>query len=109
MDITEFTKQQGEFLKAEVVMKNPEALFEIVGEAKVETNPKFNTERLYVPVRFGDNEYTFDCSKTNARAIKEAIGNDTSKWIGKHLILETYKTKTSDNKMTDAINVKEVK
>lgn len=109
MDITEFTKQQGEFLKAEIVKENPEALFEIIEEAKVEINPTYNTERLHIPVRIGEKEYTFDCSKTNARTISEAIGKNTKEWIGKHLLLETYRTKTSDGKMTDAINVKEVK
>jgi len=109
MDINEFTKQQGEFLKAEVVIKNPNALFEIIGESIVEHNKKYDTDRLYVPVKLGDSSYTFDCSKTNARTISDGLGNDTIKWIGKHLVLETYKTKTSEGKMTDAINVKEVK
>lgn len=115
MDINEFTKQQGEFLKAEIVKENPEVLFEIVGEATVEHNMKYDTDRLYIPVKFKDSVYTFDCSKTNARQISAFLawqgedGSDTSKWIGKFLVLEIYRTKTSDGKMTDAINVKEVK
>ena len=109
MDIKDFTKQQGEFLKADVVVKNPEALFEVIGEATIEYNKKFNTDRLHIPVKSGDSEYIFDASKTNARTIKDKLGEDTKEWIGKHLVLETYKTKTSEGKMTDALNVKEVK
>lgn len=109
MDITNFTKQQGEFLKAEIVNTNQNALFEIVGEAEIVHNDKYDTNRLHIPIKFGEAEYIFDCSKTNSRTISEVLGNDTKKWIGKHLVLETYRTKTSDGKMTDAINVKEVK
>jgi len=109
MDITNFTKQQGEFLKADIVNKNKDALFEIYGEAEVVHNEKFDTDRLHIPVRVSSKEYTFDCSRTNARVVEVKLGTDTSKWVGKFLELETYKTKTSDGKMTDAINVKDVK
>lgn len=109
MDIANFTKQQGEFLKAEVVIKNPSVAFEIVGEATIEHNEKYNTDRLHIPLKMGENEFVFDCSKTNAKTISEKLGADTKNWIGKFLVLETYKTKTSEGKMTDALNVKEVK
>ena len=109
MEINEFTKQQGEFLKADIVIKNPEALFEVIGEATIEHNEKFNTDRLHIPVKSGDSEYIFDASKTNARTIAAKLGDDTKNWVGKHIVLETYKTKTSEGKMTDALNVKEVK
>jgi hypothetical protein len=109
LDITNFTKQQGEFLKADIVNQNQNALFEISGEAEIVHNEKYDTDRLHIPIKLGDNEYIFDCSKTNSRTISEALTNDTSKWVGKHLVLETYKTKTSDGKMVEAINVKEVK
>jgi len=110
MDISEFTKQQGEFLKADIVNQNQNSLFEIVGEAEIVHNEKYDTDRLHIPLKLGQKEYTFDCSKTNARTIEEALKtSDTKSWIGKHLVLETYKTKTSDGKMTEAINVKEVK
>lgn len=109
MDISNFTKKQGDFLKSNIVNENQNALFEIIGESEVVHNEKFDTDRLFVPVKLGEKEYTFDCSRTNARAIEEKLGSDTSKWKGKHLVLETYRTKTSDGKMTDAINVKEVK
>ncbi len=109
MDINDFVKQKGEFLKAEVVSKNPNALFEIVDEAKLVHNDKYDTDRLHIPLRYSEVEYVFDCSRTNAKTIAEKLGPDTKKWIGKFLILETYKTKTSEGKMTDAINVKSVK
>lgn len=109
MEISEFTKQQGEFLKAEIVDQSKDALFEIVGEAAINHNEKYDTDRLWIPVKLGEKEYTFDCSKTNARAIEAKLGNDTKNWVGKFLSLETYKTKTSDGKLVNAINVKEVK
>lgn len=109
MDINDFVKQKGEFLKAEVVLKNQNALFEIAGEAKLVHNDKYDTDRLHIPIRLGEIEYIFDCSRTNAKTISDRLGADTTKWVGKFLVLETYKTKTSDGKMTDAINVKDVK
>lgn len=109
MDIAKYTEASGLFLKAEVVSKNPNVLFIIAGEGKMETSKKFGNERLHLPVRIGDEDFVFDCSKTNARTIEKALGTDTKKWIGNALVLEVYKTKTSDGKMTDAINVKEVK
>ena len=114
MDIKQFTKAQGTFLKAEDVKeaeakKDKEPVFVITGEATLETNEKFNTERLYITGDFLGEEKTFDSSKTNARVIEETLGSDTSRWIGKSLLLETYRTKTSEGKMVDAINVKEVR
>lgn len=107
MDISEFTKQQGEFLKAENVENECEAV--ILAEAKLVHNDKYDTDRLHIPVEIKEKQFTFDASKTNSRTISDVLGDDTSKWIGKVLVLETYKTKTSDGKMVEAINVKQVK
>ena len=109
MDVSEYTKQQGQFLKADDVNTNQEALWEILAEGSLVTSEKFNVQRLHLPVKTGDKEFIFDCSKTNARAIEEALGTDSKNWVGKHLLLETYKTKTSDGKLVEAINVKEAK
>ena len=107
MDISEFTKQQGEFLKAENIGNGATA--KINGEAIIVHNEKYDTDRLHVPVIIEDKEFTFDCSKTNSRTIEGVLGNNTSNWVGREIVLEIYKTKTSDGKMVDAINVKEVK
>lgn len=110
MDIKEYTKATGQFLKAEDVIKNPTAWWEITAEGIFNKSEKFNTLRLQLPLKFGDEEKIFDCSKTNARTIEDKTKeSDTKKWIGKMLLLETYKTKTSDGKLVDAINIKEVK
>lgn len=104
--ITEFVKQQGEFLKADMIEANTTA--KIIGVAEIVHNDKFDTDRLHVPVKIGDKEYTLDASKTNARIITEALGDDTSKWVDKELLLDTYKTRSSDGKMVEAINVAKV-
>lgn len=110
MDIQEYIKQHGTFLKAEEVTKNPLLAWEITGEGDLVTSQKFGNERLHIPLKNGTEERVFDCSKTNARFIAEKLGTtDTKQWIGKHLVFETYRTKTSDGKLVDAINVKEVK
>lgn len=109
MDVTEYTKQQGSFLKADDVKNNPDARWEITEEGIFKTSERFGNQRLHLPVKNGDKAFIFDCSKTNARFITEQIGSDTKNWIGKLLTLETYKTKTSDGKLVNAINVKEVK
>ena len=107
MDISDFTKATGMFLKAEnITAENFKAV--IIAEAEIKPNEKFGGERLHIPVCLGDSEYTFDASKTNSRTISEALGADTKTWIGKIIVLEKYKTKTSEGKMVDAINVKEV-
>jgi len=106
-DVSEFTKATGDFLKADKVGK--ELVVQINGEAEVVRNETYNTDRLHIPVLSNGNQFTFDCSKTNARTISKTLGNDTASWNGKELVLETYRTKTSDGKMVDAINVKSVK
>ena len=106
-NISEFTKALGEFLKADIVVEGTVAV--IVGEAAVVHNEKFDTDRLHIPIEIEEKGYTFDCSKTNARLIEGVLGEDTFTWVGSQIVLETYKTKTSDGKMVKAINVKEVK
>ena len=107
MDISDYTKATGMFLKAEnITAENFKAV--VTGEAELKPNEKFGGERLHVPVCLGDSEYVFDASKTNSRVLSDALGADTKTWIGKIIVLEKYKTKTSDGKMVDAINVKEV-
>lgn len=110
MDMQEYIKPQGSFLKAEDVKADPNGLWEIMAEGEFVKSDKFNTTRLHLPVKKGEDEKLFDCSKTNARFIALTLKSDDSEnWIGKHLELETYRTKTSDGKMVDAINVKQVK
>ena len=105
--ITEFVKASGEFLKAEHIQG--EATAKISGEAVIVHNEKYDTDRLHIPVTLEWKEYTFDCSKTNAQTISKVLDEDTSKWVDKELVLDTYKTKTSDGKMVNALNVKSVK
>ena len=110
VNIDDFTKQTGMFLRADDVINSPEKSFVINGESSIVENEKFGGQRLHIPGSFNGIEKTFDCSKTNARAIVDAMGTpETSEWAGAILTLETYRTKISDGRMVDAINVKEVK
>lgn len=110
VNIDDFTKQTGMFLRATDVIEAPEKSFVINGESSIVENEKFGGQRLHIPGTFNGESKTFDCSKTNARTIVEAMDNsETSEWAGTILTLETYKTKISDGRMVDAINVKEVK
>lgn len=109
MEIKDYVKATGSFLKAEDIIKHPTASFVIHSEGFMNTSEKFGTERLHIEGNFNNEQKIFDCSKTNARVISSKLGEDTKNWIGKILTLETYKTKTSDGKLVDAINVKEVK
>jgi len=110
VNIDNFTKQTGMFLRADDVINSPEKSFVINGESSIVENEKFGGQRLHIPGMFNGEEKTFDCSKTNARTIVEAMGSsETSEWAGTILTLETYRTKISDGRMVDAINVKEVK
>lgn len=109
MDVTEYVKQKGTFLKAENVEQSKSKLFAILGKGDMVTSEKFGVERLHIPGEMDKQDFTFDMSKTNARAVAEKLGGDTTEWVGKLLELETYRTKTSDGKMVDAINVKGVK
>ena len=106
VDIKDYTKQLGSFLKAEHV--EPEKKFIITDESTIEHNERFNKDDLHIHLKSGEEEYTFNCSKTNARTIKDALGENTNDWIGASLCFETYKTKTSEGKMVDALNVKEI-
>lgn len=110
--ITDFVKQSGTFLKALDVKKlEPNAKFVITSEAEIVDN-EFKgkkTQRCHVEGELNAEPRIFDMSKTNARIVARALGDDTSKWIGHVLFLETYRTKTTDGNLTDAINIKEVK
>jgi len=108
MEISKYTKQTGQFLKAQEVKDKPKAVFVILSEGIMVTSEKFGNERLHIEGEFDAEPKTFDCSKTNARFIETKFGADTKKWIGKSLVLEVYRTKTSDGKLVDALNVKEV-
>ena len=109
MDVSTYTKAAGSFLKADDIKKNPSAPFIITDEGEMVTSEKFGTERLHLTGQFDAVDKTFDCSKTNARVIEKVLGVDSKKWIGHQLFFETYKTKTSDGQLVDALNVKEVK
>ena len=107
--IDDFVKAAGSFLSAKDVIASPTALFVITSEGRLVKSEKFNTEKVQLEGEYNKIPKTFDLSKTNARVISEKLGSDTKNWIGHSLLLETYRTKTSDGKMTDAINVREVK
>jgi hypothetical protein len=107
-NIDNFTKQGAMFLKPADVINHPE-VFKITGEAILTRSEKFQNDRLHIPGMFGKDEKIFDCSKTNARIIQESLGADTVKWIGAELNFETFKTRTSEGKMVDALNVKTIK
>lgn len=104
--ITEFIKQTGSFLKASDIKDGSTA--KITEEPEMVHNEKYGVDRLHIPLILDDVEYVFDASRTNARTIANVLGDDTSKWIGKTIVLEKYKTKTSEGKMTDAINIKSI-
>ena len=105
MDINEYTKQKGQFLKASDVAESPSKVFIPKDEGEMVENQKYGGTRLHIVGEMDTKDYTFDMSKTNARTVADKLGEDTKKWIGTQLKLETYKTKTSDGKMVDAINV----
>src|SRR3990167_3906817 len=102
MKITDFVKPSGNFLKAEDVKKSKTSQFVVISEAEVVDNDykgKIN-KRLHVEGDMDTISYILDLSKTNARTISKVLGEDTKTWIGHILTLETYKTKTSEGKMT---------
>jgi len=109
MEISKYTKAQGMFLKAEDVKNNPKAVFLITTEGEMVKSEKFGNERLHLQGTFAEEDKTFDCSKTNSRAIAQVLGEETKKWIGKGIVFEIYKTKTSDGKLVEALNVKEIR
>ena len=111
MDIKDFTKPANQFWKADEVIKNPNAVFVVTVEPKlIETEYKGQkTQKLRVEGEFDKQPRVFDMSKTNARKVQEKLGQETKSWRGHALIPQTYKTKTTDGKLVDAIDIKEVK
>jgi hypothetical protein len=111
MDISKFTKATGTYLKPLEVKANPKAEFVIISEGVVVENDfkGKKSERVHVEGEFNKESRILDMSKTNARLVEKALGSDTKKWIGHSLVLETYRTKTSDGTLTDAINIAQVK
>lgn len=111
MKITDFVKPSGSFLKAEEVKNNPSWTFVVKEEPQI-VDKEYKgqkSQRIHIEGEFNHEPRIFDMSKTNARFVAKELGDDTKNWVGHELHLETYKTKTSDGKLTDAINVKGVK
>jgi hypothetical protein len=111
MEISEYTKASGTYLKGSEVAKIPNAEFVITSEFKlVDKEYKGQkSEKLSGEGEMAGKAYILELSKTNSRTVEKTLGSDTKKWIGCILVLETYKTKTTDGALTDAINVKSVK
>ena len=108
MDISNFIKQQGDYLTAEKVLEIPAMTYTIIEEPTIFTNT-FNNERLGIKIKDSANiNETFDCSKTNARFIAKELGEDTTKWVGQVLGFGTYRIKTSKGETVDAIEVIQV-
>lgn len=107
MDLQEYTKENASFLKASDVSENPAAVFHILNEGELKEN-KFGNKRLHLNGEFNGEPKTFDVSSTNARIIASYHGEESKDWIGKSIKLETYKTRTSDGKLVDAIAVAEI-
>ena len=107
MDITDYTKGKGDFLKAEDIIQNPAAVFLVTDHGNIVEN-KFGNERLHLGGEFDGQCKTFDISSTNARILVSIHGVETKELIGKSITLDTYKTRTSDGKMVDAIAISEL-
>lgn len=108
VNVTEYTKPAGSYMTGKDVIATPNAIFVITTEGEMETSEKFGNEKLTIEGEYNQMPKKLSLSKTNARTVAKALGEDSKKWIGHKLVLETYKTKTSDGKMVDAINVKSV-
>lgn len=111
MDITKFTKPASTFWKAEEVIKSPSAVFVITTEPVLhESEYKGQKmQKLRIEGEFDKQPRIFDMSKTNARKVQDKLGPDTKTWVGHTLVPQTYKTKTTEGKLVDAIDIKEVK
>lgn len=111
MDISGYIKPTSLYLKATDVLQNPNAVFVIVTEATLVAKDYKGqkSEKLHVEGEFAGKQYIMELGKTNARIVEKLLGSDTQKWIGKALVLGTYKQMTSDGKLVDAILVKSLK
>lgn len=111
MDIANFIKQSGTFLKAEEVKKNPTGIFVITTEPHLvdsEYEGK-KQQKIRIEGEFAKEPRIMDLSKTNSRIIASKLGNDTKAWIGHQLVLTTYQTMSTKGKLVDANLVKEVR
>lgn len=104
MEISEYTEQKTQFLKADDL--NTGKIWEITGEGEMLVDG-FGNEKLHLPLKCDEIEKLFSCNKTNARTIKEALNTETKKWVGRKLKIGTYKSKIDGN-MRDVLNVDEV-
>lgn len=108
-NIDEFTKAGGKFLRAEDVISSSDKAFVISGSCELIVDDRYGSERLHINGMFDGKEKIFNASRTNARTIADVLGPDTDKWIPAVLILETYRSKLSDGRLVNVINVREVR
>lgn len=110
MDINNFTKANLTYIKPKEVKDSPNSIFVITTEPTlVESDYKgTKTIKLHCEGEWAGTRRSIDLSKTNARTVAKALGDESKTWIGHKLYFEVYKTKTSDGQLTDAINIKNV-
>lgn len=111
VNLDNFTKANLTYIKPSEVKVSPDSVFVITSEPTlVESEFKgVKTIKLHTEGEWNKEKRSLDLSKTNARTVSKALGNETKTWIGHQLFLEVYKTKGSDGQLYDAINVKEAK
>lgn len=103
VDTTEYI--ESEFVKA--------AQIPMGGRKVVVTGPgdfvetKFGSQ-LLVQVEIGGQQKKLGMNKTNTRQVSEEFGIDTQSWVGKTLILTTFRVKNKAGEMVDAIDVRPV-
>lgn len=115
MDISNYTKAVGTFLKPENVAIAKSQEFVIIGEPRL-VDKEFDGKKSQAVQLEGEMDgvgYKFDLGKTNARTVAGVLGNDTKNWNGGVLVLEIYKTRATNGikkgQMVDAINIKSVR
>ena len=92
------------FLNAEIVKANKNVI--TVTESFVPEIRSTNFgDKLHVPVKCGDQEYTWTCNNTTMDSLIDELGNDETKWAGKSVNLEIMPTQTADG-MRKAIYTK---
>jgi|19_taG_2_1085344.scaffolds.fasta_scaffold08664_7 hypothetical protein len=104
MEISEYTEQKTQFLKADDLQIGN--IWKITGEGEMMVDG-FGNNKLHIPLECNDSQKLFSCNKTNARTIQESLGKETKKWIGREMKIGTYKSKIDGN-MRDVLSVDEI-
>ena len=97
----------GSFLNVATVKEHLETPFVITTKPRFEFSEKYKYDQCLFDGEFNAEEKTWNCNKTNARAVADKLGEDPTQWIGAKVYFQIEK-KTIKGQLTDTLGIRKI-